>query len=491
MKIWYENTVVLSCKHLADFWMILKTLEYKIFKNDQSDVLFSTGSCALYQPDPISLSILDILTHNGAVNREKLITTLDSSYAEEEIAAALNELEQAGLIRSFEKEDTGNDSPPPMPLANLPGVSHLVMNVSHACNLKCSYCYADGGSYSGETELMSPDMAAASAEFLLENTTDRDVMITFFGGEPLLNVQAIRTAVSRGRERAKKLGKNIGFAITTNGTLRDEDFLSFAASNGVKFTISIDGSRNSHDRHRKFNDGTGSYDDILTCLPGILERVKVPARTTLTKENTDVVGITEHLLELGFSEVGFAPVDATDGELALGEAELEQVLEGFSTLSERFLENTNGSTMYGFSNIINLIKLLHEGEVKPLPCGAGLKLMGASPDGKLYLCHRFTGNKDFQIGSISEGFDDRRRREILESAFIGSKPDCMSCWARYLCGGGCHYLSHLHHGNIKDPHGLTCKFLRRWFEIGVRVYSHIAQKNPDFLERCTRMRLNC
>ncbi len=475
--------------------MLLKALEYKIFKNSRAPVIFSINTCSIFQPDQVSLTILDCLSGKEPMPRDRVLEDLQGRFSETEVLETLDELEHAGLVSSFEHkfehEPAVSGHRPPVAQLPLPGVSHLVMNVSHACNLKCTYCYADGGSYKGRTELMSTDMAASLAGFLLDNTSDQNVMITFFGGEPLLNTEAIQAAVLKGREEARRAGKRIGFAITTNGTLHDEKFLSFAMTHDVRFTISIDGLQEAHDRHRKFTDGCGSYAELMARLPGMIKNAKPPARTTLTRDNLDVVEIIDHLLPLGFSEVGFAPVDATDGDLSLREAEMEQLLEGFETLAERFLKNAADGRMYGFSNIINLMKLFHDGDVKPLPCGAGLKLMGASPDGELFLCHRFTGNSDFRIGSVHEGFDDKRRREILGSALLDSKPVCRSCWARHLCGGGCHYLSHLHFGNIIEPHSLTCDFLRRWYEIGMKVYSHIALENPDFLEKCTGMRLNC
>jgi uncharacterized protein len=471
--------------------MLLKPLEYRIFRNGQPDILFSTGTCAIFQADPLSLSILDFLREHGASEREQITGALSGRYSESEIESTLSELEQAGFLLSSAEVDNGSEIDAKPPHAPLPGASHFVLNVSHACNLKCSYCYAEGGNYNGKTQLMSPEMAASLAAFLLETTSDYEVQITFFGGEPLLNTDAIKAAVTRGRQRASELGKKINFSITTNGTLYDEEFISYAISNGLKFTVSIDGLRDGHDKHRKFNDGKGSYDTIVSCLPKILDKVAVPARTTLTKDNPDVVSIIDHLLNLGFSEVGFAPVDVADGGLALGERELEQVLDAFTTLSDRFMSDASESRVYGFSNMINLIKLFHEGEARPLPCGAGIKLMGVSPNGDFYLCHRFTGNEEFRIGSIQDGFDDGKRREILEAAHVDSKTSCSSCWARHLCGGGCYYLSNLHHGNIKDPHHLTCSFLLRWYEMGMRIYANIASSNPDFVEKCSGSRLSC
>jgi uncharacterized protein len=471
--------------------MLLKALKYKRFLDGPADVLFSTKTCGIFQPDAVSLSIIEFLDKNGPLDRERLIETLSGDFDASDIGTAIEELEMAGFV-SVQSDSDGNGSDKkPRKQASLPKVSHLVMNVAHSCNLSCDYCYAEGGTYDGKRALMDPDMAVDLTDFLLDNTQDDKVMITFFGGEPLMNFEAIRKAVHRGEEKAKKLGKRIDFALTTNGTLLDEEFIRFGAAHNIKLSISIDGRREAHDRHRKFIDGQGSYDALISKLPTLMSNGRFPARATLTKRNVDVVAVVEHLLNLGFQQVGTAPVDTVNAEFALDESEMERLLEGFKVLGRRFRDLAIAGKPYGFTNIINLMKLFHQGDTKPLPCGAGVKLMAVSPDGDFYICHRFSGNRICQIGSIDAGIDDRKREELLGSLLIETKPVCRSCWAKHLCGGGCYYLAHLHNGDLRVPHSLTCTFLRRWYEFGISIYYDIARQRPEFLEMCAGDELTC
>ena len=65
------------------------------------------------------------------------------------------------------------------------------------------------------------------------------------------------------------------FKLTTNGLLLDEAFLDFTLRNDVLVAMSFDGVRESHDRHRRLTDGTGTFDRLLNltaplALPGIV-----------------------------------------------------------------------------------------------------------------------------------------------------------------------------------------------------------------------------
>jgi uncharacterized protein len=463
--------------------------EYRRIRNGGSEILFSVDTCGIFRPGKIVLSILDLLSEDPTP-REVVVESLSRRYGVSSVEEALNELERAGFIHpaSDVVPDTGKNLPGDVPL---PPFSHLVMNISHRCNLRCRYCYADGGRYGGTGMLMKPETAVDLVDYLMEESKDDRVLITFFGGEPLLNLPAIRSVVDRGRSREKEFDRRVDFALTTNGTLLDEDVARYLAQHDIRLTVSIDGPMEVHNRNRVFPDGRGSYNLLASHLTKILNRCRIPARTTLTKENIDVVTILDHLLALGFTEVGFAPVDTTERTIALEDFEMERVMEGFERLTERFLQEALQGRVYGFTNIVNLLKLLHRGDSKALPCGAGLKLASASPDGVFSLCHRFSGNEDFRIGDVRSGMDDGRRRALLEASRVDEKAACRTCWARHLCGGGCYYLGHLHNGDVQRPHEPTCAFLRRWYEYGIRIYATLIRENPNFLVNLAGTELNC
>ena len=112
------------------------------------------------------------------------------------------------------------------------------------------------------------------------------IMLAFYGGEPLLNLMLIKQSVEYIKEKA--FGKNIKFAITTNGTLLTHEIVDFLVENNFQLAISLDGPESVHDQHRKFaNSDKGSFRILKENYLSILNRYpeyakKITFNTVLT-----------------------------------------------------------------------------------------------------------------------------------------------------------------------------------------------------------------
>ena len=234
----------------------------------------------------------------------------------------------------------------------------------------------------GKPKLMSEETARASVDFMLQESGAGTVArLTFFGGETLLNFPVLQKTIPYARARGAELGKRVEFSLTTNGTLLRPEIIEFLAENDVGVTISIDGPREMQDTFRVFHDGRGSYDVIAPKVRELLRRHRsrpIGARVTLTSEVMDITRIYQHLTEeIGFWEVGFAPVTTSPGRPhAIGEAGFDSMLTQFRELGHDFLRAALEGRHHGFSNVRDTIEELHKGASKALPCGAGLGLMG-------------------------------------------------------------------------------------------------------------------
>ena len=163
----------------------------------------------------------------------------------------------------------------------------------------------------------------------------------------------------------------------------------------------------------------------------------------------DITRIYRHLTdEIGFWEVGFAPVTTSPGRAhAIGETGFESMLSQFRALGQEFLEAALEGRRHGFSNVRDTIEELHKGASKALPCGAGLGLMGVATNGDVALCHRFAGSDDHKLGTVREGVDGAMQEAFLDAHHIDRKTDCRTCWARPLCAGGCYHEAHTRYGH--------------------------------------------
>src|SRR5437773_5350989 len=231
---------------------------------------------------------------------------------------------------------------------------------------------------------------------LKESGDNKVAHITFFGGETLLNFPVLKKTIAYARQRGAELGKNVDFSLTTNGTLLKPEIIEFLAENRVGVTISIDGPREMQDKFRVFHNGAGSYDVVAPKIKELLRvhRTRpIGARVTLTSDTLDITRIYRHLTEeLGFWEVGFAPVTTSPNQqYAIGEQGFDRMLDQFRALARDFRDHVVENRHHGFSNVKDTLEEIHKGVSKAYPCGAGMGLLGVSTDGDVALCHRLAG----------------------------------------------------------------------------------------------------
>lgn len=105
---------------------------------------------------------------------------------------------------------------------------------------------------------MSFEVGKAALDFLFANSGKRhNLEVDFFGGEPLMNLDNVKKIVAYGKEKAKSLGKDIKFTLTTNGVLLNDDAIKYLNEEMDNVVISIDGRREIHDKLRVTPNGKG------------------------------------------------------------------------------------------------------------------------------------------------------------------------------------------------------------------------------------------
>lgn len=359
---------------------------------------------------------------------------------------------------------------------NVP-LSTLVLEVAQDCNLRCTYCYAEAGTYGAAPCLLAPGTARRAVRHLLDNSGDRDhVTLIFFGGEPLLNMPAVRAATSEAVSHGDKIGTEVRLSLTTNGTLLDPEIVAFLHAHRVSVAVSMDGPRDVHDRNRPDEKGNGSYSEIISRLGPLLEDSPVPvaARVTLAPDQWHrVVEVFDHLVGLGFHEVGIAPVSPVSKALLPTAGQEAALLEGFGLLARRFVADARKGLVMPFSNILDLLGRLHLGQTKAVSCGAGFGYMAMDAKGRFFPCHRLAGETDFCVGSLETEIDTDRINSCLGSLNNGREQSCSRCWARTICAGGCHYENHLRENLLDLPRGTSCQFIRAWLDLGMRTYAEL------------------
>ncbi len=458
--------------------------ENRWIESEGRDYLFLVAEKAFFEVDPETRGLLTEWARRPAFTLEEALADLPREEGETIFRDLLQRRAVLPANGPGREGMQGHVAPADLPIKT------LILHVSESCNLQCRYCYhTEKGNVNveeGTQRRMSRDAGLRAVDFLFERSGGlEDLVLVFFGGEPLLNFETMQSVAGYARERAAASGKRIQFAVTTNGTLLTPEIVDFLDAYDVSVTVSLDGGPEIHDKYRRFRDDRPSYDVILPRVRHLVDRARkrpVVARVTLVDEPERVPEMLDHLLGLGFVEAGFAPVTTGHPQYQLSEGQMDRLLEEFRGLTQRFLEAVDEERILGFSNLIDLLVSLHQGDVMNYPCGAGLGLFSVDAGGRLFLCQRFTGDETFCMGDIFDGFDVERLGRFREEAEISNKEECRSCWARTICTGGCYHEACVREGSHLKPNLHYCDWIRRWGEIGLEAYCRLAARNPDVLE---------
>jgi uncharacterized protein len=392
--------------------------------------------------------------------------SLFASYrsAIEDGGEAIDELlRQAGLVERRFIDDT--------PLAP-PPLRALSLAIAQKCNLGCTYCYAQQGEFGGAAKNMELTEALRAVDLLVGKAEPgAKLNLAFLGGEPLVNRKVLRAATEHALQLARGREAKITFSITTNGTLLTEDDGRFFEQHGFAVTVSIDGPADVHDAQRPFKGGAGSYDAIMKRVAPLLKmqhNMQVSARVTVTPRNLSLRPTLDGFIAAGFHSVGFSPMlsaPTAAGEMQAGDLEL--MLGEMIDCGQEYERASRSGRRYPFANMVNAMREIHRGTHRPYPCGAGAGYLGVSAEGELSACHRFVGDEQGAMGSLDDGVDMSRQADWLATRHVHRQEPCRSCWARYLCGGGCHH-------EVIGRGRPACNYIRGWLHYCLEAYLRLS-----------------
>ena len=334
-------------------------------------------------------------------------------------------------------------------------LNEFIVKIASRCNLNCDYCYEfnlGDESWRGQPKLMSEKVVATLARRIREHALAHGinrVFISLHGGEPLM-VGAERLDRICQTFRGLLAGAVEPILTTqTNGVLLDERIIEVIVKHDVSVSVSIDGVKTFHDRHRNDHRGRGSYDRVVAGiarlkrlapnnLSGLLSVIDVESDPQETLDAIAAFGVTHVDFLLPHHNWDTPPPRPGADPYAYGKWYFQVysawVSDRYPRLSIRFLENIVSQLAGGHSTFeamtlspCTLITIATDGGIEGVDClkstASGIQKLGLN------------------IGMTS--FDEVVRHNLVSVRQSGEtqlSDTCKGCDLKAVCAGG--YFPH-------------------------------------------------
>jgi uncharacterized protein len=353
----------------------------------------------------------------------------------------------------------------------------MSFHISHDCNMDCRYCFLKDALPRSKIKLMSPELARKAIVFFLNRISTKKASIIFIGGEPLLNLPAIKAAI----EETKKFPQyNIRFSIVTNGTLLNKQTALFLQENKIRIIISYDGIKEENDRNRPLKDGRGSSDLIINNIY-LLKQLNVDiwsVKITISEDSPySIIDFVQAMMKLPIHPRKIAIQYQHGGQIAAPRKNLSVKLNLLDQAKEwikkgrRFGEIPLNGSEWMFDFFIQPPKRMVVDN-----CGLDDNKILVTPTGDLYMCDIVVNKEEFRLGNIKQGIDEDKLENLRKRYFIS--PDyCKDCWIKYFCDRHCLFVH-----NNKARLAASCASLRAEFKKALEIFPEL--NFQDILSIC-------
>jgi uncharacterized protein len=432
---------------------------------------------------------MNTLTDAQAIVSSDLAALLDAPpdtrLADPEAQAAFDALVENGFVTDGRDHDRAALSSYLTQVSNDTSELNVTVLTTLQCNFACDYCFqGDHGDYNKFAEKMTLETASRVADWIereLDRVRPERFVMTFFGGEPLLNLPVMYYLAERLWAATSARNVTQVTSIITNGLLLTEDVVERMLPFGFKGAkITLDGDRDAHNRMRPLRGGQGTFDRIIDNMRRIAGRCQISIGgnfdDTTFESYTALLGFLKEEFEGKLSKVNFKPTvrNAEDAGVRITKATLSKGLsltpvkadgspvkalggtcmtsvggsttstcEGCHTLDDQMTFLRDEIRRHGF----NTPDGVHNG-----PCHVHMKHAHTiGPDGSLYACPGFTGEKHMSTGHIDDRRDSLRDRARQQFDRLSPWNACGDCAFIPVCAGGCIAASHMTLGDMNTP----------------------------------------
>lgn len=353
--------------------------------------------------------------------------------------------------------------------------AHATLALTEDCNLRCWYCYVEGGKQKRELSLDAGKAVIDRVSDNAANQSRRTFTLSFFGGEPTMSWDLLTALDEYAKETATLKELHYYCGVTTNGIM-SADKIAWLVRNITKVCLSIDGPKDIHDIHRPLPNGEGSWNWVMDSALQIYQAIpdKVALRVTVSDFS---VGRIPEIVEFLSSQFPKAPQSY---EPMSGQGRKNGIIKEPDSMVfvQNFFEGYQWALNHGTKIRTSILRLNLVGLSFCGACGQNLII---SPNGNLSSCHRMT-NGEFGPTSLVYGYWDPTEKkfiideDVLQSMRqigLSSFEACTDCFARYSCRGDCLALKAARGIDYKSDPGFRCEAIR-WLLTRV-IHLHLTE----------------
>lgn len=315
-------------------------------------------------------------------------------------------------------------------------ILRLLVYVTDDCNFDCVYCLQKHVHKYMTNDTI--DKIASSLSELLSHYKFEGLTISWFGGEPLLNLPIIENGMQAFERLAQKFNLTIHSGITTNGYLLNEKTVDTLLRYGInEYQITLDGDRLRHDKNRHLKNGDGTWEKIWNNLLLMKEKTNqfsVNIRINSNMDNIETLPQFIQQIRSTFDNrfiIRIQPI--INMGISIDKSESSEVK--YCSLLESQLIQLN---MYSYMCDMKCEDLTIENVIKPF----GLMCSCSDPnyfvikvDGEICKCELEINQKENHFGTIDGHSFNLDALKLTSYVVPSTSHECLECKLYPLCLG--------------------------------------------------------
>ncbi|MBM3245842.1 MAG: His-Xaa-Ser system radical SAM maturase HxsB [Candidatus Omnitrophica bacterium] len=378
------------------------------------------------------------------------------------------------------------------------GTSLHIVVVTLRCDHKCTYCQSNSRGLREKQFDMDKETARCVVDRIFESP-NRDIIIEFQGGEPLVNLETLKFIVEYAKDKNVRANKNLAITIVSNLSFMNKQILRYFMDNDVAVCTSLDGPEHVHNRNRVASGARNSHRNTVKWIKTINAEYKkhklyhrMNSLATLTKFSLKYPReIVDEYVRLGFKEMHLRPVSPFGNSRRLWR-KLGYPADGFIGFYKKAMDyiielNLKGNAFLERTAAVFLKKIITDRDPNFLdlrsPCGAVIGQLAYYVNGDVYTCDEgrmlaSMGDDNFKVGNVFEHtfrdfFDNPVTKAMCVASYLDDLPGCSDCAYNPYCGI-CPLYNYFAEGNIfsQAANSRTCR-------INSAVLDYIFEKLQD------------